>query len=135
MPRHKERWWAIELGSDPYNDPAPAVVTDAPTAGTEADFQAQVIAAAEQRGWLTYHNPDSRRSNPGFPDLVLAHKRRGIIFAELKVGKNRPSKPQTKWLNTIEESGHCAQLWTPADWPRIIRMLEWSARDVDIAYT
>ena len=42
----------------------------------EADFQADVIAAAEGRGWLWFHCYDSRRSPPGFPDLVLAHPKK-----------------------------------------------------------
>ncbi len=37
----------------------------------EKPFQAQVVELARLSGWLTYHTHDSRRSQSGFPDLVL----------------------------------------------------------------
>lgn len=38
---------------------------------SEKEFQAQVLDLARLTGWLCYHPHDSRRSAPGFPDLVL----------------------------------------------------------------
>jgi hypothetical protein len=39
---------------------------------TEAQFQASVIAmATDVYQWEVFHDGDSRRSNAGFPDLVL----------------------------------------------------------------
>ena len=38
---------------------------------TEREWQAQVVSAAQALGWTTYHTHDSRRSNKGWPDLVL----------------------------------------------------------------
>ena len=43
---------------------------------TEKKFQAAVLQIANMYGWLAYHTHDSRRSAPGFPDLVLV--RNGI---------------------------------------------------------
>ena len=41
----------------------------------ESDFQRAVIEMARLHGWLVYHTHDSRRSAPGFPDLVLVQGR------------------------------------------------------------
>ena len=38
---------------------------------TEEQFQQQIIDLADVRGWWHYHTRDSRRSDEGFPDLVL----------------------------------------------------------------
>ena len=71
---------------------------------TEGQFQARVVGIARENGFkvprkdplarpldLVYHTHDSRRSVPGFPDLVLckpaseAGEEPGrVIFAELK---------------------------------------------------
>lgn len=37
----------------------------------ERDFQAAVMELARLLGWRVYHTWDSRKSEPGFPDLVL----------------------------------------------------------------
>lgn len=67
---------------------------------TEAAWQAQVEQLAKLYRWALYHTRDSRRSEPGFPDLVLV---RGpeLIFAELKTDKGRPSDPQLTWLDAL----------------------------------
>ena len=41
-----------------------------------------VVDLARTLGWRVYHTYDSRRSQPGFPDLVLVRER--ILFLELK---------------------------------------------------
>lgn len=86
---------------------------------TEKQFQDQVIQLAKLFGWLVYHTYDSRRSVAGFPDLILL--RRGeMIVAELKVGKNKPSTDQNRWLN---EFGLVSEanvfVWYPEHWDLI----------------
>lgn len=95
---------------------------------TEKQFQRQVSDLALLRGWKRqYHTWNSRRSAPGFPDLVLI-RRKGerceIIFAELKVGKNVPSEAQFAWLEDLRDcDGVRAYWWTPTDWAEIDRLL------------
>lgn len=90
---------------------------------SEKEFQAQVLELARYTGWLCYHTHDSRRSAPGFPDLVMVRPP-VIVFAELKteVGTLRPE--QRKWLDAL---GRCeavgALLWRPSDWPEIEEVL------------
>jgi hypothetical protein len=82
---------------------------------TEAELQAVVKDAARLFQWLTYHTHDSRRSDPGFPDLVLCRPSR-VIFAELKSAKGRLTVDQTHWLQVLEKSGQEVHIWRPADW-------------------
>ena len=69
-------------------------------AGTEAAFQQQLVQLAELYGWRSYHTHDSRRSQRGFPDLVLV---RGpeLIFAELKTDTGRIKPEQLEWIDAL----------------------------------
>ena len=40
---------------------------------TEKDFQATVIALARTYGWIVGFTHDSRKSEPGEPDLRMVH--------------------------------------------------------------
>jgi hypothetical protein len=103
------------------------------TATTERDFQRQVVELATLCRWRVYHTYDSRRSNPGFPDLVLV--RDGIVvFAELKNQAGRLTDDQREWLaaltrvaTQLEDEGANPRVqvycWRPADWPEIERLL------------
>lgn len=66
-------------------------------AGSEAAFQQQVLNLAELYGWRAYHTHNSRRSQPGFPDLVLIRGAE-LIFAELKTDKGRLRPEQEAWI-------------------------------------
>lgn len=82
----------------------------------ERSLQAAVLELAGLLGWATYHTFDSRRSAPGFPDLVLVRPPR-IVFAELKAGRGRLSLDQHRWLDLLAGCpGVEAYLWTPAQW-------------------
>ncbi|MCS7310962.1 MAG: VRR-NUC domain-containing protein [Armatimonadetes bacterium] len=89
----------------------------------EKEFLQAVRELAELQGWLCYHTWNSVHSPAGFPDLVLVRPPR-LVFAELKVGRNRPTSAQQDWLHLLSA---CPQvevyLWTPADWEQIERVL------------
>jgi len=91
---------------------------------SEKEFQAQVLDLAKLSGWFCYHTHDSRRSAPGFPDLVLARPPR-LVFAELKSEEGRLRPEQGGWLAAL---GRCeaveARLWRPSDWPEIEEVLK-----------
>ena len=91
---------------------------------TEKAFQAQVLGLARLSGWLCYHTHDSRRSAPGFPDLVMARPP-VIVFAELKTDTGKVRPEQRDWLAAL---GGCesveAALWKPGDWKRIEEVLK-----------
>lgn len=84
---------------------------------TEDDFQQQVIDLAVLYGWLAYHTRDSRRSQPGFPDLVLV--RDMTLFVELKMPNKKMMPAQVKWRQALLAAGQEHRLWYPDDWPEI----------------
>lgn len=90
---------------------------------SEKRFQEQVIQLANLSGWLCYHTHDSRRSAPGFPDLVLVRPPE-IIFAELKTEEGRVRPEQRAWLEAL---GACpgveVRVWRPAAWREIAEVL------------
>ena len=83
---------------------------------SEDALLAQVRSAALTLGWIVYHTHDSRRSEPGFPDLVLVNPRQGrILWRELKKEKGRVSVEQRKWLDALRAAGQDVGVWRPAD--------------------
>ena len=82
---------------------------------TEAELQQKVIQLARALGWRHFHDNDSRRNAAGFPDLVLVHRTRGLIFAELKTERGRLRTEQTAWLSDLTATGHRAYIWRPSD--------------------
>lgn len=84
---------------------------------TEKALQAAILGAARRQGWLAYHTHDSRRSEPGYPDLHLVHPDTGrSLFRELKTMKGKPTPDQLKWLAALKHAGHDAAIWRPIDW-------------------
>lgn len=84
---------------------------------SEREFQGIVMEVALLHGYeLAYHTHDSRRSAPGFPDLVLVSQKRGrVLFRELKTDKGRVSPAQRVWIDGLTAAGADAGVWRPAD--------------------
>ncbi len=82
---------------------------------TEADLQQSVEDLAGYRGWSKYHTRDSRRSDPGFPDLVLWRDHR-LIFAELKAQKGKLTPEQETTLDGLMLTGCEVYVWRPEAW-------------------
>jgi VRR-NUC domain len=92
-------------------------------AETEKQFQASVVEVARLHRWRVYHTHDSRRSEPGFPDLVMVRRRR-IVFAELKAEKGRVTDTQREWIGALRMASACeVYVWRPSDWDEIMRRL------------
>jgi hypothetical protein len=94
---------------------------------SERAFQTAVVEYAKLCGWKAFHPFDSRRSEPGWPDLALV--RHGmLLFAELKTERGRVSPVQRDWLEALEAVSAWTnavevRLWRPSDWPEIERVL------------
>jgi hypothetical protein len=83
---------------------------------SEAALQRMVIDLAKYSGYMYWHCVDPRKSQRGFPDLVLCHVHTGrLLLIELKtdVGKVRPE--QAVWLKHLGIR-HEAYVLRPADW-------------------
>ena len=90
---------------------------------TEASWQATVIELALLFDWFVYHNPDSRRSTPGFPDLVLIRAPR-VMFLELKRETGRLSTVQREVLAELEGCpGVEVHVARPSDWASLVEWL------------
>jgi len=83
---------------------------------TERDLLDAVRDACRWAGLLAYHTFDSRRSERGFPDLVLVGPR-GVLWRELKSSRGRLSPAQREWLDMLHRAGSDVDVWRPDDWP------------------
>ena len=95
---------------------------------SEADWQSQVVDAARKAGWLTWHSYDSRRSYPGFPDLMMV---RGpmLIALELKTEAGKVTVQQQEWIDALQKVRIVsADIARPHHWPDIERALTSKAR-------
>lgn len=103
---------------------------------TEAELTQNILDLARALGYLAFHAKDSRRSEPGFPDIVLIGRGR-IIAIEAKSekgklrgpvqGKHRLLPGQQQWLDAFWQNGGESYVWRPRDWldgsvERILRL-------------
>lgn len=100
--------------------------------GPEAAFQSQVIQLAHTFGWLVQHTRPAKQGDRwltpisgdvGFPDLVLVHPNRGVLFVELKSDTGAVSDAQYKWGRNIRDAGGEWKIWRPKDMDEIQRRL------------
>lgn len=95
---------------------------------SEREFQSAVLELAGWCGWRCYHTYDSRRSEAGFPDLVMVRDGR-LVVAELKSERGRVSAEQQGWLEAfgLVAAGSAGRVrvcvWRPADWAAIVEVL------------
>jgi ABC-type taurine transport system ATPase subunit len=82
---------------------------------TERQLQTQVIDMARFHGFeRIYHTHDSRRSEAGFPDLVMVSTRQArVLYRELKRHGGRVSPEQKQWIDALRAAGADACVWTP----------------------
>jgi len=89
----------------------------APPEMSEAALLDAVRKLAMLTGWVPYHTHDSRRSEAGFPDLVLVNVRqRRLLFIELKSTRGRVRAQQGIWLGILAAVGAETAVWRPEHW-------------------
>jgi len=87
---------------------------------SEKHWQDDVLEIANLFGWRAYHTFDSRRSQPGFPDLILVRPP-VVIAAELKTDKGRITLAQREWLAVLERCDRIqTRLWRPQDRDQVL---------------
>lgn len=112
---------------------APAAVAGARM--TERQLQECITEAARTLGYLVYSVPDSRRSEPGYPDLTIAGYG-SIWFIECKTERGRLRGPsvtkrgrvlpsQQDWLDELAASTVVrADVVRPADLDDVLARLQ-----------
>lgn len=101
---------------------------------SEKNFQKVVVEMAQRMGWIVAHfgvayTPSGHALTPtrydaeGFPDLVLVHQTRGVLFRELKSQRGLIRAAQEVWIRTLQAAGANADIWRPSDIQRIDREL------------
>lgn len=90
---------------------------------SERDWQETVMQVLRAHNWLVYHTYDSRRSQPGFPDIIAVRGWR-ILAIELKKARGRVTREQREWLDAFAATGHAEPyVWRPRDWDTITRIV------------
>ena len=82
---------------------------------SEAALQKSLIEVAEMHGWMVHHETDSRRSNPGLPDLICAHPNHGVVFIELKSERGYLRPAQREWRDALTMAGANYYVFRPRD--------------------
>jgi Holliday junction resolvase len=82
---------------------------------TEKQLMAELVDLLERFGWLVYHTFDSRRSAPGFPDLIAVKGGR-MLALEIKSSTGVVTRDQRSWLTAFAAvPGVLAYVVRPAD--------------------
>lgn len=91
---------------------------------TEKAWMAQVIELAQRLKWAVYHTHDSRRSAPGFPDLVMLRDGR-MIVCELKTLRGKLTDDQRFWLDQFAQCDGVerVEVWRPNQLQEIVEIL------------
>jgi len=84
----------------------------------ERAWQAQIVELAGYYGWLAYHTFDSRRSEPGWPDLVLVRPPE-LLAVELKTDSGRLTVAQRRWLEALAACGIETHTWRPREFETV----------------
>lgn len=77
----------------------------------ESALQEAVQHRCDALGLLWYHVNDSRRDNPGMPDLLIVGK--VTLFVELKSMRGRLRPEQDAFMTALQDSGQQVLLWRP----------------------
>jgi hypothetical protein len=90
----------------------------------ESKFQSQVLDLATRLGYVHYHTFNARRSDPGWPDLVLAHRDKArVLFIECKQDGKEPTAEQFAWLDLLAWCDEEVYIFHPKDWDEIAQIL------------
>ncbi len=92
---------------------------------TEKQWEQTIHDLARRLGYKYYHTYRSRFSEPGYPDCTLV-KDGMVIFAELKIGKNKPTVAQQEWLDALSQNKNIkTHVWYPEQFEEIVKILSY----------
>ena len=104
---------------------APGMLGGVDGGGVSEDVLLEAVRGlAKAHGWLCYHTHNSKRSEPGFFDVVLAKAGHPILLVELKSSTGIVTRPQQAWQDVVPQvCGVEAHVWRPAQWLYILEMV------------
>lgn len=89
----------------------------------ERDWQAQVVHLARLHNWKRpMHIYDSRRSEPGWPDLALVRDR--LVLIECKTETGRVTATQSAWLTALDRASVEVYVARPRHLQHLSRILQ-----------
>lgn len=88
---------------------------------SESVFQRWVERLAALRGWVSFHDRDSRRNMAGLPDLLLIRER--VVWMELKSSRGKLRPEQEAFIAALRAAGQEVYVMFPADIDRIEEIL------------
>jgi hypothetical protein len=80
----------------------------------EAAFQRRITDLCDWLHLRYWHDTDSRRNVPGWPDLVIVGN--GVVFVELKTERGRVRPEQQAWHDDLKRAGAEVYIWRPSHW-------------------
>ena len=89
---------------------------------TEAEFLRAITELAQYKGWWVYHTFDSRRSEPGFPDLVLIRPPQ-LLFIEVKSQRGKITRAQKRCMDLLMAANQAVYIVKPSDWDKVVVLL------------
>lgn len=89
----------------------------------EKEWQELVLHFARLHDWWCFHPYDSKKSAPGWPDLVMIRPPEFVVV-ELKTDKGTVTDSQRQVLAALEECGIEAHLWRPSDEAEVFERLK-----------
>lgn len=82
----------------------------------EKELLQNILDCARALGYLAYHTHNSRRSEPGFPDIIAVGYDR-LLAIECKREKEHPTLAQQNWLDELAHvPGVECYVIRPSDW-------------------
>jgi hypothetical protein len=94
---------------------------------TEKQWMQQVVEAARANNWMVYHTFDSRRSEPGFPDLLCIRDTE-MLAIELKRERGTVTLDQERWLRAFSGvAGLTVMVARPSQWGEVEAVLKGSS--------
>lgn len=88
---------------------------------SEASWQAEIETLAALRGWICWHDRDSRMNDAGFPDLLLIRER--VVWIEVKKESGVLTKPQIAFLAALQHAGQEVYVMRPSNLGDVLRVL------------
>lgn len=89
---------------------------------TESQWQGDILKIAKRGQWDAYHTYNSKRSKPGFPDLLLIRPPE-LVIAEIKTDRGKTSPEQDVWLAALAACGLEVYVWRPRDIEQVSQRL------------